>query len=121
MSDVEARPLAPSIDASTTVSPGIDGADWDKSERYAGERRHWYRCVRAQVGWMVIRVARMGHHDVSKVKDTRASWCPLRMGPMIIGPPHRGQDHVGVVGSTVVSDERCRSNRRARVSRAVRQ
>jgi hypothetical protein len=43
-------------------------------------------------------MARIGRHDVSKAKDTRESWCALRMGPRTIGAPQRGQDHTGVGG-----------------------
>lgn len=124
VSESESRLSAPWIDASRSVSVGVHGARGNNTTRDTSGSRHEHRGVWAHVvGWMPILVVRIGRHDVSKTrtKDTRASWCALRMGPRTIGAPQRGQDHADVAASVRVSDERWRSNRRASVSRAVRQ
>ena len=117
----EARPSALRIDARMSMSSVVDRAHGDTNARRASESTHGYCSVWAPVGWLPVLAARVGRHDVSKMKDTRASWCALRMGPRTIGAPQFGQDHAGVAGTALVSVAHCRSNRRASVSRAVRQ
>ena len=121
VSGSESRPSALWIDVSRSVSLRVHGARGEKTPGDISGSRHGYRGVWAHVGWMPVLVARMGRHDVSKMKHTRASWCALRMGPRTIGAPQRGQDHADVAARMRVRNERCRSNRRASVSRAVRQ
>jgi hypothetical protein len=109
------------IDAGRSVSLGDHDAHEDEDGR---DTRKTDRPLPWRVGTHLSHDeagSGTGPHDVSKMKDTRASWYALRMGPTIIGAPQRGQDHAGVAGNAFAGAERCLSNRRASVSRAVRQ
>jgi hypothetical protein len=101
--ELEPRQTTPWIAARTQGSSGDHGAHRDENRHYTREWTHRYRGVPAHVGWMLMLAVRMSRHDVSKPRHIRASWCALRMGPRIIGAPHRGQNHAGAVGDASVS------------------